>query len=356
MASTDGAGTKISGQDQPKRINYLALGTVIAAFAVVILHSNSFWGFDPRDSVWVSANVIECLFYFAVPFFYMSAGITNIDYRDKYSTKEFLKKRFFKTVIPFVFWTFIGLLYNVANHFTEISEITPEFIFRGFVENKINITYWFFWPLFTIYLCMPLISLIPKDKRLPVFKYVIVICFVFNVLPPFISNVFNFNYTSPVAISVGAEYLLYVFIGYVLAHEAFKLYQRLIIYALGIAGFLIHMVCTYNLSVAAGSIVDTYKGYTKFPCFLYSAAVFLLIRQLSEHIKNAKFWKFINAASTFAFPIYLMHPYFMSMSTQLGVEMGSPVYRFGVPFIVILICVIITLNVRKVPFIRGILP
>ena len=286
----------------------------------------------------------------------MNCGVTNIDYREKYSTKEFLKRRFIKTFIPYVFWTLMGLLYNIANHFTAISEITPEFLIRGFIENKIVITFWFFWPLFGIYLLMPLISLIPKDKRISVFKYLIAIGMLFDIIPQFVSEVFSLNLTSPLTVLVGSEYVLYVFIGYVITHSDIKLPGRLIIYALGLAAMLVHCIGTYRLSMAAGYIVDTYKGYTKLLCFLYSAAVFLLIKQISSHIKSEKAWKVINKAATYTFPVYLMHTFFMGMSTQLGVTMGSPFYRFAMPFITILLCVIVAENVRKVPVIKHILP
>ena len=355
MASTDDAGTKNQETNKPKRFNNIALGSVIAAFSVVLLHTNSFWSFTP-DSEWLSKDIIECIFYFAVPVFFMNCGVTNIDYRDKYSTKEFLKRRFIKTFIPFVFWTLMGLLFNIVNHFTKISEITPEFLIRGFIENRIVITFWFFWPLFGIYLCMPFISLIPKDKRLSIFKYMIAIGMIFDIIPRFVSEVFSLNMTSPITVLTGSEYVLYVFIGYVIAHSDIRLSRRVIIYVLGLAAMLVHLIGTYRLSMAAGYIVDTYKGYTKLICFIYSAAAFLLIKQISSHIRSEKAWKVINKAATYTFPVYLMHTFFISMSTQLGVTMGSPFYRFAMPFITILLCVIVAENVRKIPVIKHLLP
>ena len=54
-----------------QRIEYLPFVSVIAAFSVLILHSNGvFWVFS-TDSYWKSANVIESVFYFAVPLFCM---------------------------------------------------------------------------------------------------------------------------------------------------------------------------------------------------------------------------------------------------------------------------------------------
>lgn len=43
---------------------------VICAFAVITLHTNGqFWNFSSTERYWFTANIIESLFYFAVPIF-----------------------------------------------------------------------------------------------------------------------------------------------------------------------------------------------------------------------------------------------------------------------------------------------
>lgn len=97
---------------EKKNYNYITVLSVISAFAVVLLHTNGcFWTFK-REPYWFSANIIESVFYFAVPVFFMISGATLIDYRERYSTGTFLKKRFKKTVIPFFVWSIVGLVYQ----------------------------------------------------------------------------------------------------------------------------------------------------------------------------------------------------------------------------------------------------
>lgn len=67
------------------------------------LHVNFvLWEFSGQ-TYWIEANLIESLFYFAVPCFFMISGVTLMDYRERCSTREYFKKRIGKTVIPFVF-------------------------------------------------------------------------------------------------------------------------------------------------------------------------------------------------------------------------------------------------------------
>lgn len=90
---------------------YIDVLNVISCLSVVILHTNNaFWKFS-YESYWISANFIECIFYFAVPVFFMITGVTTIDYREKYGTRVFLKKRIQKSLIPFVLWSMIATLY-----------------------------------------------------------------------------------------------------------------------------------------------------------------------------------------------------------------------------------------------------
>ena len=85
--------------NKKSRIKYISVLNALACFAVVMLHSNgAFWTYS-TDSYWISADFIESFMYFAVPVFFMISGTTLIDYRDKYSTREYFKKRIEKTLI-----------------------------------------------------------------------------------------------------------------------------------------------------------------------------------------------------------------------------------------------------------------
>lgn len=99
-----------------KKVNYITLLSVISAIAVIIDHVK---GGNIEDfsatTLWRNINIIEGIVHFAVPIFFMISGATLIDYRDRYSTKEFLKRRFKKTVIPFLFWSYYMQLLSEKN-------------------------------------------------------------------------------------------------------------------------------------------------------------------------------------------------------------------------------------------------
>ncbi len=49
--------------------NYITILSILSAFSVVLLHANECcWDFS-YENYWLTANVIESVFYFAVPIF-----------------------------------------------------------------------------------------------------------------------------------------------------------------------------------------------------------------------------------------------------------------------------------------------
>ena len=136
-----------------KRIEYISLASVLSAIAVIYLHANScFWQFSTAR-YWITANLIESVFYFAVPIFFMISGAMLIDYNKRYSLKEYFSKRITKTVIPFIIWSFIGLFIQIFYmHTIKLSSVDLTYIVNGLLNGNLVQVYWFFIPLFCIYL------------------------------------------------------------------------------------------------------------------------------------------------------------------------------------------------------------
>ena len=113
---------------------YLSLLSVIACLSVVILHTNNcFWRFSSTEFYWKTANLVESLFYYAVPVFFMISGATLIDYPQRYSTLVFFRKRLTKTLIPFVFWSLAGLAFSIW----VLGSVDPATVGKRFLINSV---------------------------------------------------------------------------------------------------------------------------------------------------------------------------------------------------------------------------
>lgn len=353
---------------------YISVLNVIAAVSVVILHANvSFW-LDKSKPYWATANVIESVFYFAVPVFFMLSGATLIDYQERYSTKDFFKKRAKKALIPFLAWSVIGLLWAYRKVLWAMLIGEPNKgldwtflkVANGIINTKFRDIYWFFIPLFCIYMVIPLFASVTKEKRVKIFTYICGVALAVNFVIPFALSLLkhyaqiNFGWTYK--IYVGFEYLFYVLVGYVIHKRDIKLKFRLIIYAAALAGLLVHILGTYYETKAnpGGTVVSFYKGYYNLPCVLYSTGIFLLVKQLAGRIKSRKVIKAFTYLQGYTFPIYLIHRYFLDVFEEnlklVNMERASLHYVVLATLLALILSILTTVILRKIPVLRHIVP
>ena len=337
------------------RKTYITILSVVSAIAVVFLHTNGcFWNVSSYR-YWFTANIIECVFYFAVPIFLMITGANLIDYQERYSTKEYIKKRVKKTLVPFIVWSLIGIIYFIVFKIIDIKTISASFLFNGiFSINPFVSYYWFFIPLFSIYLCIPVIASIDKKKKDRIILYLIIGGLLINSIYPFIRDALHLNLYFSVEFIMCSGCLIYPLIGYILDKHELDFGKRLIIYILGIISLMIMIIGTYIASIKAGTVIDTYKSYWYIPCILYSSSIFVFVKSISKSIKNIKIFEKL---SQYTFSIYLIHFFIVNpIETFSNIELNSIIFRLGAPFLIIPICILITYLLRKIPIIKKIVP
>ena len=332
---------------------------VIACVAVLMLHTNGcFWNFSATQMYWKSANIIECFFYFAVPLFFMSSGITMMDFYDRYTLREYFIKRGKKTVFPFLGWSCIGLFWGMARGQILVSDLNVSYVAKGIMDAAFVPMYWFFTPLFIIYLCMPLFAAVEKKKRRLVFTYLAVTGFILNSLIPFLLALCKVEWTMPYTLSVLSGSLFWPVAGWLIHNTEWTKRQRAGLYLLAILGLFMHIAGTYITSMEAGSIVRTFKGYQNVPCILYSVGIFVLLKQTGSRImKKERVARFIGWLSRYTFAIYLEQFLLLDIIPMItGVDTKLLVYRLVAPFVMIPIMIGGTWLLRKVPGIRRLVP
>lgn len=341
-----------------KKDETLTFIQVICAFAVITLHTNGqFWTFSATERYWVTANIIESVFYFAVPIFFMITGITLINYQDRYSTAEYYKKRIVKTFFPYIAWSFIGLAYSYKiNGQTEVLDF--KYVINGLLSGKIINVYWFFPVLFCIYLSFPLFAAVDKTKRKFTFQYLCIVGFLVNILVPFIINVTGIDLIWPYSVGVVSGCLIWSVAGVLMYFYPPRKTIKWMIICLGGVGLLMHIIGTYKLSMNAGSIVSTYKGYSNLPCFFYSLGIFIILSDIGKKIMKVEILqKVINFLGEYTFAFYLMHWYVMDMLRNMfHIDTRTIVWRLCAPILIGCIVIIITSILRRIPVIKKIVP
>ena len=84
-------------------------------------------------------------------------------------------KRIRKTFVPFVSWSLIGLCFKAVSGSIDFNTTSFSQIFNSILAGRLINVYLFFPVLFCIYLCIPLLASISKNKRNSVFTYLLII-------------------------------------------------------------------------------------------------------------------------------------------------------------------------------------
>lgn len=351
-------------ENNKKYILYFDLLNIFACFAVVALHVNGAVHTFAKTRNWVSCMFIEALFYFAVPVFFMLTGATLMNYRKRYDTGAFFKKRILKTFVPFIIWSIIGICWSIFyTKGLKISDInTPAKFISAVINCKGMGIYWFFPALFSVYLTIPLFSLVDEDKRIGkkgIFTYLILVYIVLNVLLPFVCRLTGIQWNSALnAVSCGG-YVVWFLIGYLLANTDINKKFRILIYILGLIGFFMYFYLTVQNSFKTGRFDKTYAGYMNIPAIFMGTAVFVLFKYGKWNLidKHEKAVRFVRNLSSASFGVYLIHYYLKDFSIRhFGIDPRSTLYRIVGTFIIYGLSVIIVRVIQKIPVIRKMVP
>ena len=118
-----------------------------------------------------------------------------------------------------------------------------------------------------------------------------------------------------------------------------------------------HIIGTHVLSLQAGKIVGTFKGYENVPSVLYSAGMFVFLKDVGQKVMKENGRRFFLFLGAYTFPIYLMQFILLDYLPKLSfVNTYSLAYRLGAPFVMMPIIIAATWCIRKVPVLQWIVP
>lgn len=335
--------------------NYISILNVLACIGVVILHT--FETGYTSDANFVFEVLIRAIAYCAVPVFFMITGATLIDYRERYDTKTFFKKRLLKVIIPLIIWSIIYFIINFFKGKFSTNDLSFKFVFEYFFLVKTNPIFWFFVVIIGIYLAIPVISLIPQETRRKAFLYIIIITFVFNQFLPDLLYHLNLNYNYDLKFPLTySGWISFIFIGYYIDKYEIVKKHRVIIYVLGIIGFLTMVVPTIFISYHKNESCSWFDEYYDAPCVLYSASVFLFFKsKINNNQIVTKIMPFFNFVAPTTLGIYVLH-----IAIRDFLRYFYTYSYFGMNLVLTLsiltICFIVVKIVQKIPGLRHIFP
>lgn len=336
------------------RRSYITFLTVLSALAVVLLHADGvFWDFR-IEPYWFSANIIDGTFYFAVPIFLMISGATLMDYRERYSTKDFFIKRVKRVLIPFLFWSFTGILWTYLTDPGSLGGLHG--IFNTIISGQAYSIFWFFPSLFALYMAIPFISLIPKDKRQQGFGYAIIVGIVTMSAIPFVFSFLRLEWPAALQLPVTGGFVLFALIGYWIDNYELSPQAKKLIYLAGISGLLTHIIGTQILSLREGQISSIFMGYLNLTSVLYSTAIFVAARSCEGKPAFQRVCEALKPLAPLCFGVYLMQQPVLNIIARLGiVDIYSLSYRLLGGVAIFFFCLFVTYVAKKIPYIRHVM-
>ena len=338
---------------------YISLAKIIATFSVVILHTNgAFWGFNYNNykTYWISANIIESIFYFAVPFFVLCIGATLLDFNERYGLKKYCYRRIVKVVIPLISWNillYIFRVYIIRNMNKET--INFKNLWNIYFDNKVYLIFGSFHIFLLTYMIIPLLAYVEKPKKIKIYSYCFITLLITQGLSPYLISLISPNLIWPYKIQIG--YIIYIVAGYIIENYRFNFILKLLIYLLGIISLLIHIIGTKILTIRYKKVITLHKGYLNLPCIIYSCSLFLLLKEYNYLLFKIFDKKIINKIGSLTIGPFFIHLPVIDLCRNIfKINIFSFSYRLFGGIIITIICLIITFFLKKLPLIKYLVP
>lgn len=336
--------------------------TILACLMVVFFHCNTVV-YNYSDTLSWKISVVErCLVYSAIPVFFMLTGAKLMNYRERYSTKEYAKKRLLRVGIPYLFWNILYVVYGAVMPSGEKFGSVKELISK-FINSEFQGRYWFFWPLFMVYLVIPVISLILQaENHRKYLWYLVYITFAFHWVGVPLLSIIGIDYNSYMIIPVCSGYMMYVLFGYLVSTEEWSRVKRIVLYLSALASGVFAVLYTFYQSEQAGKTWQYLFSYDFFPSGLTGASIFVFFKhffskssKLTGDTKNSKLTPLIRKVSGACMGVWLTHSFgILFVETIFNQGINSYIFRFVYPPVVFVICVVGVMIIKKIPILKHI--
>lgn len=353
--------------DSSKRQIWIDYLRVIASMAIVVLHVTAYnWYLvDVNSNSWLTFNFFDSLVRFGVPIFVMISGTLFLN--KEVDMAHLFKKHILRLILAYVFWCAVYYFLggnSIREQFVLLSKgnlLSLSTLIRGHYHM------WFIPMIIGLYLCIPLLKKITENEKLT--KYFLVISFFFGVLLPELSSLFRdftgetvsvvtdslYGVINQVDVNVVLGFSFYFVLGFWLVKKEFSAKQRMVIYILGFAGFLLTFALTYAASQRNVVPTDTYYDYFSVNVLMESVAVFVLFKDI--RFKENKGSKTASLLSKYSFGVYLVHVLLIEQIYRwFGIDTLSFATYVSVPAISLVVIVgsfLISALLNLIPVVRD---
>ncbi len=292
-----------------ERVHYIDYIRVFAILMVILLHCICDYYVDGKNfgrGLWYVTGYLNELCRTGVPLFFMISGYLLLG-SDIPSVGSFYKRRFMKILIPF-------LVYDVFYYLTltdgtlSVSGFLKELCVGGSGYH-----FWFIYSILFIYLMIPFVKMVCDrcNDRL-IWVFLLIITFQ-TTIKPFINTISGDNLYIYLTEDGVVGYLGYVVLGLILGRTTLTSVQKTVIYALGIASFVLIPYFSMR-SVLGGGQFLFHSGYS-LNHYLEAAALFVLAKSFLNRPS-----RLVIKLSSASLGAYFIHVYILEKLKDINID------------------------------------
>lgn len=341
--------------DKKERTIYFDYLRVFATLSVIILHvSSQNWYFVNVDSFeWKVFNLYDSIVRWGVPVFVMISGALFLD--RNITLKTIYKKYILRMVISFFVWSLIYVMFDTGTPFDKI--VT-------FLTGHYHL--WFILMIIGIYMCIPFIKPIVENNNN--IKYFLILAFIISFVIPTLNSLVNdfgneiiirlFNTINQnltvMNVNIILGYTFYFVLGYYINKISLKKRHRIVIYILGIFGFIGTIWLDLIVALITNTPCSKYYGNFNVNVVFEALAVFTWFKYRKYNYNKTNMM--VRKISKCCFGIYLVH---VLVIEQLNYIVGLNTLSFNpvlsviyITFIVFVISFAISIVLNHIPLIK----
>lgn len=338
---------------------------VFASIAIILLHvcCQNMKYVELAGTEWNIYNIGNSLSRWGVPVFVMMSGALFLP--REIPVKTLYKKYISRMAIAYVVWSaFYAIVDPIGNLiFKEGYTITFVEIIGNFISGAVHL--WFLPMIIGLYMCIPLIKQITKNDKL--IKYFLILALIFcfiktqseliaecllkgnaQLIFDNVNTLFkNFN------VNIVFGFAAYFILGFYLNETNITQKHRMIIYILGVIGFVLTILLNLAAAKNAGKSLESFFSATSINVLLMSIAVFVWFKYNAKG--NDKLNKIIIKLSKYSFGAFLVHIFILKVLHSFGIQSTSFHPVLSVPSITIfttLVSYLISSVLNKIPVIK----
>lgn len=335
--------------EMKKEVGFLSILRIISAFAVVVIHAvaTSVFNYsgDVSDSIVYVLDTVHVYMNWAVPVFFMITGYIFIGLKSECELSKMKKYvlRFLAALFIFGFgYAMLERVYsthtiNIDNFIYAIGDI-----FTGNLWDHM----WYVYEIIGIYIVLPIVKPF-TDKSNKNLIYAASVTFVFNILLPFIGDMFGTELAFSIPL---VRYMFYIFAGGLIAKLHIPNIKRNRIYSIC---FLIASICLVWIFYRNGISC----AYNSLAICAMALSIFLLFSLIFENCAGKN--RIIKDLSSLTWGVYLIHPLVLNVVIKvLHIQpLDYPPY-FSIPILcigVFAVSLLLIFVMKKIPLVKKML-